>query len=418
MSGGKLADERPCAADREKAATELIAANDAALRRTARRYSLCADDADDAYQRALEILLTKAPTTDSRHLIRWMHVVTKHEALAVRRYRERLVSSHPATDSDDGSDPIDRLPATSAGPDDYALGREHVARSSEALGALKPHEVRALILKAEGFSYAEICELTGWTYTKVNRCMAEGRKRFLEVYASIEEGRRCEELAPEVSAFCDGECSDDAAKLVCRHLRSCASCRAKVRHYRTVPARVLGLAPVALPAGRGLWHRVTEFVNAAHAKVGADGATAAQHAAAAGGSRGLGLAAMAKVLAICGATAAGSAACVAAGLAPPKFHLPAHERPARHAKPAESVHTTPSAETAASGSSDPAGDSSTADSNSAATASSASSYLPPQSQTEFSPVSGSSVSGGGSSGGSGTSSGGSASSGGGSEFGP
>ena len=72
-------------AARKRAAVELIARHERALRRTARRYSLCADDADDAYQRALEILLTKAPTDDPRELIRWTQTVIKHEALAVRR---------------------------------------------------------------------------------------------------------------------------------------------------------------------------------------------------------------------------------------------------------------------------------------------------------------------------------------------
>ena len=54
----------------------------AALRRTARRYSLCADDAEDALQRGLEILLRKAPSEDPRELIRWTQTVVKHEALA------------------------------------------------------------------------------------------------------------------------------------------------------------------------------------------------------------------------------------------------------------------------------------------------------------------------------------------------
>ena len=48
-------------AARKRVAIEMVALYEAALRRTARRYSLCADDADDAYQRALEIALTKAP---------------------------------------------------------------------------------------------------------------------------------------------------------------------------------------------------------------------------------------------------------------------------------------------------------------------------------------------------------------------
>jgi DNA-directed RNA polymerase specialized sigma24 family protein len=40
---------------------------------------------------------------------------------------------------------------------------------------LKANERLAIVLQAEGYSYAEICELCGWTYTKVNRCLAEGR---------------------------------------------------------------------------------------------------------------------------------------------------------------------------------------------------------------------------------------------------
>jgi len=46
------------------------------------------------------------------------------------------------------------------------------------LGQLKPHEVRALRLKAEAFSYREIGAMTGWSDTKVGdsralACMGE-----------------------------------------------------------------------------------------------------------------------------------------------------------------------------------------------------------------------------------------------------
>ena len=58
--------QAPGEAARKRAALELIKCHEQTLRRTARRYSLCADDADDAYQRALVILLTKAPTEDPR----------------------------------------------------------------------------------------------------------------------------------------------------------------------------------------------------------------------------------------------------------------------------------------------------------------------------------------------------------------
>jgi DNA-directed RNA polymerase specialized sigma24 family protein len=41
----------------------------------------------------------------------------------------------------------------------------------------------ALTLLALGYTYREICELTGWSYTKVNRCLAEGRERLREMAA-------------------------------------------------------------------------------------------------------------------------------------------------------------------------------------------------------------------------------------------
>ncbi len=170
-------------------ALSLIASHDAAFRRTARRFSLCADDAEDAYQRALEILLTKAPACEGPRLAAWMHTVTKHEALAVRRARERLLGARSANGSATGEPPaLDALPSERAGPAERAERRERVARSAAALADLKPHERRALALKAEGYSYVEIQRLTGWTYTKVNRCMAEGRKRFLELFTAIHEG--------------------------------------------------------------------------------------------------------------------------------------------------------------------------------------------------------------------------------------
>lgn len=173
-SGERIVDpatgqgETPSISDaaRKRAAIELIREHERTLKRTARRYSICEDDADDAYQRSLEILLTKAPTIHQRDLIRWMQTVTKHEALAVRRHRESLVSSAPPGDSvPEEHDWIQMIPSPHDGPADLAERRERVARSREALATLKPQELRALTLLAEGYSYREIGDLTGWTRT-------------------------------------------------------------------------------------------------------------------------------------------------------------------------------------------------------------------------------------------------------------
>jgi RNA polymerase sigma factor (sigma-70 family) len=151
-------------AGRKRAAVELVAREDAALRRMARRYSLCEDDAEDAYQRALEILLVKAPNERARELSSWMKTVVKREALAIRRYRERMLSG-----DDETVDPVERLAAPGAGPGERTERREEIARSREALQALKPAEQRALALLAAGCSYAEIGRITGFSHTNVNR---------------------------------------------------------------------------------------------------------------------------------------------------------------------------------------------------------------------------------------------------------
>jgi RNA polymerase sigma factor (sigma-70 family) len=154
---------------RRAAALELIDRHERRLRATARRYSLCAADADDAYQRALEILLRKAPVVDPNELLPWTITVTKHEALAVRRHRERLLSGSQSNGEDPDGDPLDLIASDGVGPTEQAERRERITRSREALKALKPQEVRALSLRAQGYSYAEIGELTGWSHTKLRR---------------------------------------------------------------------------------------------------------------------------------------------------------------------------------------------------------------------------------------------------------
>lgn len=168
-------------AARKRAAIETYSQHERALRRTARRYSLCADDADDALQRALEILLLKAPSEDPRELIRWTHTVVKHEALAVKAERERILSGPAAGRPEPGrEDWVAMLPAADDGPAERAERQEAVARSREALQTLKPQELRVLSLLAEGYSYREIGEITGFSQTKV----------WLKLFAACSSGLR------------------------------------------------------------------------------------------------------------------------------------------------------------------------------------------------------------------------------------
>ena len=208
--------------------------------RVAQHWSLCHDDALDAYQRALEIYVRRLDSLDPATEIAWLKVVVKHEALAVRRGRSEAL---PVEEVDfDG-----RAAETQRPVDDLLAGRERVKRSAEALRRLKPDEAKALMLKAQGLSYAEIGESLGWTYTKVNRCITEGRARFLKVYAEIEQGGECDRFAPTLAALVGGTATADALLELRPHIRNCAACRATVRElHATRFGRLAALWP--LPA--------------------------------------------------------------------------------------------------------------------------------------------------------------------------
>ena len=49
------------------------------------------------------------------------------------------------------------------------------------LACLRPDQRTALLLRAAGYSYREIGQRRGWTYTKVNRALATARATLREL---------------------------------------------------------------------------------------------------------------------------------------------------------------------------------------------------------------------------------------------
>jgi RNA polymerase sigma factor (sigma-70 family) len=227
---------RPSRADIEPAALDLVRRHGAQIMSCARRYAATPEDAEDAYQRGLEILLTKAPSTSADDLVPWLKTVVKHEAFALRKQREK----HGLPTEDDDSAPA------AHDTHEHVERLDQLQRGAEAMQRLKPQEVRCMLLLAEGHSYAEICEITGFSYTKVNRCLAEGRLSFQRRVEGIESGAECERLAPLISAAADGEAEAADMLALRRHMRNCLACRAALRDARSVPARVAALAPAGL----------------------------------------------------------------------------------------------------------------------------------------------------------------------------
>jgi RNA polymerase sigma factor (sigma-70 family) len=213
--------------------------------RVARQASLCDDDALDAYQRALEIFVRRVETVEPATEVAWLKVVIRHEAMAIRRARSESVADEELD-----------FDAFSAGGersvDDQIASSERVRRAAEALRALKPDEAKALMMKAHGLSYEEIGEQNGWSYTKVNRAITEGRRRFMAVFEGIESGEECERFAPIVEALALGSATSAQLLAIRPHLRHCTACRAAVRDLHLsrlrratllFPGFLLGTAP-------------------------------------------------------------------------------------------------------------------------------------------------------------------------------
>jgi DNA-directed RNA polymerase specialized sigma24 family protein len=96
----------------------------------------------------------------SKESLDLLKTVVKHEAFAVSKASGRAVQSDEslAFQTDE-----------SAWTDQRAERYEQLRVGAEAMTGLKPQEIRCLLLKAEGLSYQEICETTGFTYTNVSR---------------------------------------------------------------------------------------------------------------------------------------------------------------------------------------------------------------------------------------------------------
>src|SRR3954454_10608337 len=118
----------PAAERRVKA---MVTRHGPALLRVANQFSLCHDDALDAYQRALEIYLRRLETVEVATEGAWMRVVVKHEAMAIRRSRAASVDREDVD--------VDAMHHAGARDvDDAVAGAERVDRSVEALRALRP----------------------------------------------------------------------------------------------------------------------------------------------------------------------------------------------------------------------------------------------------------------------------------------
>jgi RNA polymerase sigma factor (sigma-70 family) len=171
----------------EAVATRIYSERRDYLLRIARWHALNDDDAEEALQDTFVAFIEKADPDQIAEPLAWLTLALKRECWGRRRTALRRTPGQEADPQVEGSGfVLDQFEHPGQGPEELAELSEQVELTRELLAQLKPQERRALTLKALGYSYSEIGELTGWTYTKINRCLAEGRKRLFDLAAAAE----------------------------------------------------------------------------------------------------------------------------------------------------------------------------------------------------------------------------------------
>jgi RNA polymerase sigma factor (sigma-70 family) len=155
-------------------ATELYAQRRDYLLAIARRNAVNAADAEEALQEAIVSFIRHFDPDRGAPPLAWLTLTLKRQCW--RQRREAHLDRHVGQEAERGGGELgfvlESVPSPITGPEELASRRDEARRR---LGRLKPDERAALILQAAGFSYHEIAERQGWSYTKTNRCVNEGR---------------------------------------------------------------------------------------------------------------------------------------------------------------------------------------------------------------------------------------------------
>lgn len=143
------------------------------LHRFALRLTGDADVADDIVQESFTRLVSQDMPLDEAKS--WLYVVAANlvrDRARNRQRRGRLLEATP---------PMPSMPEAA----DVRVERlERIARVRRALDELSERDARLLLMREEGFKYAEIAEVLGVKSTSVGALVARALKRFARAYGS------------------------------------------------------------------------------------------------------------------------------------------------------------------------------------------------------------------------------------------
>ncbi len=134
------------------------------LLRIAVKHAANREDAEDAVQFSLSALIEKYDPAGGSPPLAWVTLTLERRCWADRRrhHFDRSAGQEAAPDSAGRSFAAESIPSGDTGPEQLV---ELIDDARTRLAALKPAERRALSLIAAGYSYGEVGEMIGWTYT-------------------------------------------------------------------------------------------------------------------------------------------------------------------------------------------------------------------------------------------------------------
>jgi RNA polymerase sigma factor (sigma-70 family) len=155
-------------------AGEIYETRYAYLLRIARRNAASRSDAEEALQDAFVFFMSDYDPKLGSPALAWLTLVLKRRCWRLRdnAHLDRRVVADAESDHQEPTETIERV---------SSRARPLVDRVAECDGArrhlrrLKPDQRTAIGMLAAGCTYEEVGKIRGWTHSKVNRCLYEGR---------------------------------------------------------------------------------------------------------------------------------------------------------------------------------------------------------------------------------------------------
>jgi RNA polymerase sigma factor (sigma-70 family) len=149
------------------------------LMRIAKRNAPTEADAEDALQDTFANFIQSFDPHGEAHPLAWLTTALKRRCWRSREtgHLDQRVFSLPDSRHEEPSGLIERRPDESGALADRHAERDEARRR---LARLKPDERTAIVNHAAGFDYGEIGRRLGWSHTKVNRALYEGRTALRE----------------------------------------------------------------------------------------------------------------------------------------------------------------------------------------------------------------------------------------------